>query len=74
MESMKFFRYLRGKSQFQLSLETRIPSYRLSRLENGKVEPSTEELARLALALGTSPEQLVKQIHEEMLSFSGIEG
>ncbi len=67
MESLKFFRYLRGKSQFQLSLETRIPSYRLSRLENGKVEPSTDELSRLAQALGALPEQLKRQITEEML-------
>ena len=67
MESLKFFRYLRGKSQFQLSLETSIPSYRLSRLENGKVEPSTDELSRLAQALGVSPEQLQRQISEEVL-------
>ncbi len=67
MESLKFFRFLRGKSQFQLSLETSIPSYRLSRLENGKVEPSTDELSRLAYALGTAPEQLKQQITEEVL-------
>ncbi len=67
MKSLKFFRYLRGKSQFQLSLETRIPSYRLSRLENGKVEPSTCELSRLAQALGVLPKQLKRQITEEVL-------
>ncbi len=67
MESLKFFRFLRGKSQFQLSLEAKIPSYRLSRLENGKVAPSTDELSRLAHALGTAPEQLRQQITEEVL-------
>ncbi len=67
MEALKFFRYLRGKSQFQLSLDAEIPSYRLSRLENGKVAPSNEELARLAQALDIPPEQLTRQITEDML-------
>ena len=67
MEALKFFRYLRGKSQFQLSLDAEIPSYRLSRLENGKAAPSDEELARLAQALDIPPEQLTRQITEDLL-------
>ena len=67
MEGLKFFRYLRRKSQFQLSLESRIPTYRLSLLENGKSEPSSDELLRLSRALETSPEQLRLQITEELL-------
>ena len=68
MTGIKLFRNLRRKSQFELSLATRIPSYRLSRLENGLVNPTEEELGRLARALCTSPEQLTRQITEEMLS------
>ncbi len=67
MESIKLLRLLRGKSQFELSLETRIPSYRLSVLENGKAEPKEEELRRLADALETTPEVLRKKISEEVL-------
>jgi len=67
MESLKFFRHLRGKSQFQLSLESKIPTYRLSLLENGKSEASPEELMRLGEALGASPDQLKQQITEEAL-------
>ena len=67
MITIKIFRLLRGKSQFELSLETKIPSYRLSVLENGKSEASPEELLRLGEALGASPEQLKQQITEETL-------
>ncbi len=67
MEFIKLLRLLRGKSQFELSLETRIPSYRLSVLENGKAEPKEEELRRLADALETTPEVLRKKISGEVL-------
>jgi len=68
MTWIKIFRNLRRKSQFELSLATRIPSYRLSRLENGLVDPTEEELERLAIALDTSPEMLKKEISEETLA------
>ena len=71
MEALKFFRLLRAKSQFQLSLEAEIPSYRLSRLENGKVAPTPDELERLATALRTTPEILTQEITEEALVASG---
>ncbi len=67
MKSIKFFRLLRGKSQFQLSLETQIPSYRLSVLENGKDVPKQEELERLSSALEATPERLTGEISEESL-------
>ena len=67
MEGLKFFRLLRGKSQFQLSLEAKIPSYRLSRLENGKVAPTEDELLRLAVVLQTTTEALQRQVGEELL-------
>ena len=64
---IKFFRLLRGMSQFQLSLETQIPSYRLSILENGRDEPTASELARLASALEATPERLRGSISEDSL-------
>ena len=64
---IKFFRLLRGKSQFQLSLDTQIPSYRLSVLENGKALPTEDELERLASALETTPERLTGKISEDSL-------
>ena len=67
MLSIKFIRILRGKSQFQVSLETEIPSYRLSILESGKADPRPEELRKLAEALGTTPKVLRKEISEEAL-------
>ncbi len=67
MLNLKLIRLLRGQSQFDLAIATRIPNYRLSLIENGKAEPSTDELSRLAQALGALPEQLKRQITEEML-------
>lgn len=64
---IKFFRLLRGMSQFQLSLDAQIPSYRLSILENGRDEPAEDELARLALALEATPERLRGSISEDSL-------
>ncbi len=64
---IKLLRLLRGMSQFELSLKTQIPSYRLSVLENAKAVPREEELERLAKALGTTPEFLRKEISEEAL-------
>jgi transcriptional regulator with XRE-family HTH domain len=58
MRSAKFIRWLRGMSQFELSCATRIPNYRLSRLENGKDNPTSEELTKIAAALGTMPAAL----------------
>ncbi len=64
---IKFFRLLRGKSQFQLSLDTQIPSYRLSVLENDKAIPTEDELTRLASALEVTPEKLTGKISEDSL-------
>ena len=71
MLSIKFIRILRGKSQFQVSLETEIPSYRLSLIESSKVDPRPQELRKLAEALQTTPEVLKREISEEALVASG---
>lgn len=67
MKNIKFVRILRGKSQFQLSLLTEIPSYRLSVIENDKVAPTEGELQRLAAALQTTPENLAREVSEDAL-------
>jgi len=67
MKTLKLLRMLSGKSQFELGVETRIPSYRLSRLENGWVEPTEEELHRLAVALGTTPDRIRGEVSKQLL-------
>ncbi len=67
MLNAKFVRMLRGKSQFQVSLLTEIPSYRLSVIESGKVTPTEGELRSLAAALDTTPENLVREVSEDAL-------
>ena len=66
MLNLKLVRLLRGRPQFDLVVESRIPEYQLLLIENEKIEPSNDELADLALALSTSPEQLRKQITEAL--------
>ncbi len=67
MRNAKFVRILRCKSQFQVSLLTEIPSYRLSVIESGKVTPTEGELQRLAAALDTTPENLVREVSADAL-------
>lgn len=67
MKSLKLLRMLSGKSQFELGVETHIPSYRLSRLENGWAEPTEEELHKLAAALDTTPDQIRGEVSEQLL-------
>jgi len=45
-------------SQWDLSQQTGIPNYRISLIENGRVEPKPEELILLAEALGTTVEAI----------------
>lgn len=48
----------RGFSQIDLALRTKIAENRYWRIENGYVTPTPQEQARLARALGTTPEAL----------------
>ena len=67
MLTLKILRQMKGKSQWQLGVEAEVPNYKLSRIESGKLEPTKEELQRLASALQTTPEVLRKEISEEAL-------
>jgi len=65
---MRIIRLVRGLSQFDLSIATKIPSYRLSTIENGKLsEPTFEELTRIADALQTKPDLLLEIVQKEKL-------
>ena len=66
---LKMIRLLRDKNQFELSLETKIPSYRLSLLENARAEPTADELRRLARALETTPDRLMAEVQEEAVTW-----
>jgi len=54
MRTLKIARIMAEKSQWELSRLTGLPNYRISLLENGRVKPKKEELARLAEALHTT--------------------
>jgi len=68
MKSIKIARLIQGLSQFDLSIETKIPNYRLSTFENGKAEPTEQELNKLAEALGTKPEILMGNVLEQLFA------
>ena len=52
---LKIARIKKGLSQWDLAGETKIPNYRISLIETGRVQPKPEELSILAKALGTTP-------------------
>ena len=68
MRSAKIVRILRGRSQFEVSLATGIPNYRLSLIENGKADPTAEEVGKLAIALGTVPAALDRDLSVILLN------
>ena len=55
---LKLKRITKHISQWDLSQQTGIPNYRISLIENGRVEPKPEELTLLAEALGTTVEAI----------------
>lgn len=62
MRKLKIARIMRGMTQWDLAARTGIPNYRISLIENGRVEARSEELAKLAETLGTTP----KALNQEM--------
>ena len=67
MLAIKIFRLLRGHTQWELGQAAQITNYKISQFECGKLEPTPDELRRLATALRTSPEVLKREISEEAL-------
>lgn len=64
----KLIRLLRGRTQFSVAAEAEIHPSRLSLIENRRVEPSEDELKRLAVVLQTTTEALRRQVGEELLT------
>jgi len=50
--TLKEARFFKGVNQWDLSIKTKISQSKISLIENGYVEPSGEEKALLAEALG----------------------
>jgi predicted transcriptional regulator len=59
-EVLRSVRTEAGMSQNELEELSGIPKARISRYENGHVEPSLRSLARLARGLGVSPAYVVR--------------
>jgi len=54
MLNLKLLRISKGVSQWDLSQKTGIPNYKISLIENGRVQPKQKELEELAKALGST--------------------
>lgn len=67
MLAIKVLRLLRGQTQWELGQTAQITNYKLSQIECGRLEPTTEELQRLADALQVTPAILTREISEEAL-------
>lgn len=52
MKKLKYFRYLLGINQAELSLKTGIDQSTISRIESGLRRPTSEQKRQLAGALG----------------------
>ena len=52
MQRLRMTRLKQKKSQFQLSLESGVWPSKISNIENGRWNPSKEEMEKLAKALG----------------------
>jgi len=64
MKNLKITRILQGISQWDLATKTGIPNYRISLIENGRVEPKPGELKALAEALQTTTQAIKEEIGE----------
>ena len=67
MLTIKLLRILHGHTQWELGQAAQITNYKISQFECGKLDPTPDELNRLANALEVSPEVLQKKISKEML-------
>lgn len=61
VNKIKGYRFIRQKSQDRLFIETGISQSKLSRIENGYLQPSEKEKAVLAKALGATAEELFSE-------------
>ena len=61
LNKMKAIRFLSGKSQDELMIETGINQAKISRIERGYLNPTAEEKEKLAKALGTTTKELFRE-------------
>ena len=66
MLRLKYERQQRGMLQSTLGVVARIQQQRIAQIENGKLTPSANQLARLAAVLRVPPDQLLQPV--EVLS------
>ena len=64
---LKILRLKRKQTQWELGQAAQITNYKISQFECGRLEPTPEELQRLAEALETSPETLTREVSESLL-------
>jgi len=62
MKYIRLLRLMNEESQWDLSMKTGIPNYRISLIENGRAEPTTAERKALARALGVEEIGLFEDI------------
>ena len=68
---LKIVRIKKGVSQWDLSQETGIPNYRISLIENGRVQPRLGEVEALAKALGTTVKAITDK-GEDLVSEASV--
>jgi len=57
-KSLKAVRALKSLSQWELAKITGIPNYRLSLIENGRIQPTEEEFSQIIDGLGVTEKEL----------------
>jgi|GEM_PF-836482 len=58
MNKMKYFRFLKGKSQEQLALEAGMSQSQITRIERGYIKPQKEDKKKLSMILGIEEKAL----------------
>lgn len=69
IENIKHYRTIKSISQGELAERTGIGQGRLSRIENGKVEPGLLTIEKIAEGLGISASELLIDSSSENISF-----
>lgn len=62
LTTVRLRRFERGMLQMEVAKRAAIPWGRLSQIESGSAAPQPDELQRLAVVLGTSPQRLLDPV------------
>lgn len=68
MHKIREFRIQNGLTQMDLAVIIGVSKQSISAYETGEREPMVNTLAKIAIALGTTPDELIefKKIHDEL--------